>query len=78
MLRASGTLEPIDAAGDPPLGLFDRRPYTGGSVHLAPGDTLFLYTDGVPEATNAALDDFTNERLVEVLRGSLSCRNNVS
>ena len=44
------------------------RPYTGGSVKLAPGDALFLYTDGVSEATNDALDDFTDERLAEVLR----------
>ena len=37
--------------------------YTGNSVHLEPGDALFLYTDGVPEADNAALEQFTDERL---------------
>jgi sigma-B regulation protein RsbU (phosphoserine phosphatase) len=75
LLRASGAVEPVDMAGGMPLGLFDRRPYTGGSVQLAPGDALFLYTDGVPEATNDTLDDFTDERLTDVLRAatSLSC-----
>ncbi len=76
VLRASGALETIDLAGGIPLGLFDGRPYTGGSVQLAPEDALFLYTDGVPEANNAALDDFTDERLASSLRaaGSLPCR----
>ncbi len=80
LLRASGAVEPVDMAGGMPLGLFDRKPYTGGLVHLAPGDALFLYTDGVPEATNEALDDFTDERLAEVLREttSLSCRDIVN
>jgi serine phosphatase RsbU (regulator of sigma subunit) len=80
LLRASGALDAIDAAGGLPLGLFDRGPYAGGFAQLARGDTLFLYTDGVPEATNEALDDFTDERLADVLRASssLSCRDIVS
>ena len=39
----------------------------GGAVQLNTGDALFLSTDGVAEANNAALDDFTDERLVAVL-----------
>jgi serine phosphatase RsbU (regulator of sigma subunit) len=77
VLRASGAVEPVDMAGGMPLGLFDRKPYEGGVVQLAPGDALFLYTDGVPEATNEALDDFTDERLTGVLCAatSLSCKD---
>jgi serine phosphatase RsbU (regulator of sigma subunit) len=80
LLRKSGELEPVELAGGIPLGLFDGRPYTGASVKLAPGEALFLYTDGVSEATNDALDDFTDERLAEVLRSgcTLSCRDMVS
>jgi serine phosphatase RsbU (regulator of sigma subunit) len=80
LLRASGAVEPIGLAGGLPLGLFAGRPYLGGFVQLAPGDALFLYTDGVPEATNAALDDFTDERLTDVLGAatSLPCRDIVS
>jgi phosphoserine phosphatase RsbU/P len=76
VLRASGELESIDLAGGIPLGLFEGRPYGGGVVQLAPNDALFLYTDGVSEATNNALDDFTDERLAASLRaaGSLPCR----
>ncbi len=45
--------------------------------NLSPHDALFLYTDGVSEATNAALDDFTDERLAASIRasGSLPCRD---
>ena len=58
-------------------GLFEGRPYTGGLVQLAPNDALFLYTDGVSEATNNALDDFSDERLAASIRaaGSLPCRD---
>jgi len=75
MLRASGAVESLDFAGGLPLGLLDKRPYVGGVAQLAPGDALFLYTDGVPEATNDALDDFTDERLAAVLNeaAALSC-----
>ncbi|GAB5520358.1 MAG: SpoIIE family protein phosphatase [Rhodothermales bacterium] len=37
--------------------------YTSKTLQLAPGDTLFVYTDGVPEANNAANEDFDDGRL---------------
>jgi serine phosphatase RsbU (regulator of sigma subunit) len=77
LLRAKGDLELMDLTGGIPLGLFEGRPYHGGLVQLAPGDALFLYTDGVPEATNAELEDYTDERLAASLRAnySLPCRD---
>ena len=65
-IRAGGSVTPLELLGGPPLGLFHGA-YTGRSLQLGPGDGLFLYTDGVPEANNASLDDFSDERLVEVL-----------
>ncbi|MEX2115494.1 MAG: GAF domain-containing SpoIIE family protein phosphatase [Bacteroidota bacterium] len=47
------------------------QPYKEGFVPLESGDTLFLFTDGVSEAMNAAGEDFTEERL-EKLVGRLS------
>ncbi len=35
--------------------------------HLDPGDALFVYTDGVPEATNAASELFGSERMLKAL-----------
>ena len=36
-------------------------------VELHPGDCVFVYTDGVPEAANAAEAMFGGERLTETL-----------
>ncbi|MBI1787959.1 MAG: SpoIIE family protein phosphatase [Acidobacteria bacterium] len=77
LLRASGAVDPVPMTGGLPLGVFAKTTYAGDSVQLAPGEAIFLYTDGVPEATNAALDDFTDERLAASLRdaASLACRD---
>ena len=80
LLRASGAVEPISEIGGIPLGLFDNMGYTGSGAQLAPGDALFLYTDGVPEASNAADEEFTYERLASNLRDSVSlgCREMIN
>jgi serine phosphatase RsbU (regulator of sigma subunit) len=77
LLRANGgAVEPIAEVGGIPLGMFDGMEYAGNTVHVRAGDTLFLYTDGVPEARNAADDEFTDESLIATLAASasLSCQ----
>jgi len=76
LLRSTGALDSISEVGGIPLGFFDNRGYTGSCAQLEPGDALFLYTDGVPEANNAALEEFTSERLAASLHDnmSLACR----
>ena len=37
------------------------------SFQLNPGDSLFVYTDGVAEATNAGDELFGNERMLDAL-----------
>ena len=58
----------------------DGVPYREQSLQLEPGDLLFLYTDGVTEATDASEALFGNDRLLEVLSSSFgtgedACRN---
>ena len=36
-------------------------------LQMEPGSTLFLYTDGVPEATNARDNMFGTDRMLEAL-----------
>ena len=43
--------------------------YKEYEIVLAPGDKLFLYTDGVPEATNAENELFSTDRMIEALSG---------
>jgi len=49
------------------LGAFDNARYEEGRLQLQPGDTLFLYTDGVTEATDDNEEDFGEERLQALL-----------
>lgn len=49
------------------LAAMEGVPYREQTLKLRPGDLLFLYTDGVTEAANAAEELFGNDRLREAL-----------
>ena len=46
--------------------------YKDYQIKLEPGDKLFLYTDGVPEATNKDLKMFGMDRMLDVLNDNRS------
>ena len=46
------------------IGGMDSAKYREYEIDLKPGDKLFVYTDGVPEATNADGELFGTERMV--------------
>ena len=45
----------------------DEMSFEEHEFTLGPGDSLFVYTDGVPEATNADRELFGTERMVQAL-----------
>ena len=45
--------------------------YREGTLQLAPGDRIFLYTDGVPEATNGNNELYGMERLNHILNQNI-------
>jgi sigma-B regulation protein RsbU (phosphoserine phosphatase) len=47
------------------LGAFEEMPYHTHHVTLKPGDSIFLYTDGVTEATNVDQELYSEARLKE-------------
>ena len=49
------------------VGAYEDEEYEDYKIKLEPGDYIFLYTDGLPEANNAKGELFGNERMVEVL-----------
>ena len=49
------------------LGGMDGMNYKEYSVRLEPGDEIFVYTDGVPEATNAVNELYGTDRLLDAL-----------
>ena len=49
------------------IGGMAGMPYTDYEIQLSPGDKLFQYTDGVTEATNAELELFGTDRMIDTL-----------
>jgi serine phosphatase RsbU (regulator of sigma subunit) len=74
---ATGAVEPLPEVGGLPLGMFAGLGYDGSVGQLEVGDTLLLYTDGVPEGANAAGQDFGDERVIGCLQRQvgLGCRD---
>ena len=52
------------------IGAMENKKYRQYELHMEPGSKLFLYTDGVPEATNAQNELFGTDRLVQALRAA--------
>lgn len=50
-----------------PLASMEDAPYTEYTVQLNPGDIVFVYTDGVPEATEKNFELFGVERMIDSL-----------
>lgn len=50
------------------LGLFEEEEYEEATIAFKPGDTLFLYTDGVSEAMNPQKELFGITRLEDILK----------
>jgi sigma-B regulation protein RsbU (phosphoserine phosphatase) len=64
LLRKDGKLDKIDAGGIG-LGMLDLGiPYQGEKLIINPGDKLFFYTDGIPEAMNKDEVEYSDERMI--------------
>lgn len=66
ILRANGEREYMECGGLV-IGIMPGTEYEEGTVTLAPGDDLVLYTDGITEARNPEDEMFGEERLEQVL-----------
>jgi sigma-B regulation protein RsbU (phosphoserine phosphatase) len=66
VLRAGGPCETLPGGG-PPLGLVTGMRIASHGVTLAPGDGLFLYTDGVTESADPGGEEYGEDRLSAVL-----------
>jgi serine phosphatase RsbU (regulator of sigma subunit) len=68
LLRKDGKIENLEAGGVG-LGMFDFGiPFTGQQTSMNPGDILFLYTDGIPEAMNEIEEEYSDERMISFLK----------
>ena len=49
------------------IGVMEKSRYQNYEIRLEPGDELFLYTDGVPEATSSSDELYGTERMLSAL-----------
>jgi len=69
VLRRDGKTDFLDCGGTL-VGLGGVMPFEEAELHLEPGDRVFLFTDGISEFSNAAGEEYGEERLQHVLRMS--------
>ncbi|MCR5094229.1 MAG: PP2C family protein-serine/threonine phosphatase [Lachnospiraceae bacterium] len=68
--HGNGTYELYRTENDPPLAAMDHMVYHDVTVELTPGDALFIYTDGIPEAKNREGSRFGIKRMLDALNGT--------
>ncbi len=68
--RNGNAVQELDRTGLP-LGILEDGTWQQGTAHLAPGDVLLMYTDGITEAQDGEESFFDEDRLLEIVRGGL-------
>ena len=66
-MPCGGTPKWIPPFGEPVAGIMDMMEYSTKTMTMAPGDIMFIYTDGVTEAMNQEQKLYSDERLMELL-----------
>ncbi|MFZ2097444.1 MAG: SpoIIE family protein phosphatase [Anaerolineales bacterium] len=67
LLDSTGEVKARLTLTGPAVGLMPAITYTSRQLTIERGDTLFLFTDGVPEAHNPAHQLFSEKRMLELL-----------
>lgn len=68
--HGDGNFELIKDAHGVMVGVYETATYKEYEIQLEPGDSIFVYTDGVPEAMNAEEELFGTDRMIEVLHNA--------
>jgi serine phosphatase RsbU (regulator of sigma subunit) len=66
LLNPGREIEEI-AATSTPIGMLEGIPFESGRLTIEPGGTLFIFSDGIPEAQNASEEFYEEERLRSVM-----------
>lgn len=70
ILGPNGERKTLPPTGGLAMGLMEDFPYSSGTTELNPGETLFLYTDGLTDMVNIEGEIFGRERLEETIDGT--------
>ena len=67
VLLGEGTSQFLEMIPNAPIGLWPGLDYEGEEIEDISNQPLFIYTDGLNEAENRQQEQFTDERLLEIL-----------
>jgi serine phosphatase RsbU (regulator of sigma subunit) len=70
-MRAGGKYELYKDKHTLALAAMPSTKAKGYEIQLEPGDRIFVYTDGVPEAINENTQQYGTDRMIETLNGTL-------
>ena len=70
VVRANGKIERLPISKNIIVGFIENFQFSEETLHLEPGDTLLLYTDGVTEAVDTELKEYGEERLEKLLKNT--------
>ena len=70
LIGTDGNVTAMEVIPNLPLGLFSGFPYQGQQTKIAKNTKLYLFTDGVNEAENNEMEQFSDERLVSLLKAN--------
>ena len=65
--RKGGVYELVKYRHSPALGMLSELKYAEHEFSLEPGDSVFVYTDGVPEAADPSMNQFGTDRMIDAL-----------
>lgn len=68
LINENGTAFFMNVATNAPIGLWPDIDYDGETIDNVSGKTLFVYTDGLNEAENQQQEQFTEERMLAMVR----------
>jgi len=68
LMKANGSIELLPLSRDIVAGAIEDYEYTENKLQLEHGDTLFLYTDGVTEATDIDYKEYGDKNLEALLK----------
>ena len=68
LVTASGDVTPFEYVGGPIIGKIPGLSFDSKTITLMPGDSIFMYTDGVTEAMDPSRNLFDDPRLIASLK----------
>ena len=64
--------------GDVPIGFLEEYEYEEHTLQLQPGDRIYLYSDGIPEAENVGNEQFETHRMLETLSEQSDLKDSIT